>query len=314
MAGVLSIVVPCFNEEAVLNQCLNELDEILKSLIADNVISSESHILFVDDGSSDKTWELIDLFSKSSARVRGIKLSRNKGHQTALWAGLNECKLSDLVISIDADLQDDTSVIKSMVYEYNSGIDIVYGVRKDRGTDTFFKRTTANLFYKLMSSLGVHQVENHADFRLLSQRALLSLLSHQEKNIYIRGLIPLLGYSSTEVYYSRKERVAGESKYPLGKMLALALEGITSLSVVPLRVLTILGFLISVLSFFLILYSFSQYVIGHTVHGWTSVILAVLFIGGVQMLCIGVLGEYVGKIYIEVKNRPRFFLDKKTKN
>ena len=160
MAGVLSIVVPCFNEEAVLNQCLNELDEILKSLIADNVISSESHILFVDDGSSDKTWELIDLFSKSSARVRGIKLSRNKGHQTALWAGLNECKLSDLVISIDADLQDDTSVIKSMVYEYNSGIDIVYGVRKDRGTDTFFKRTTANLFYKLMSSLGVHQVEN----------------------------------------------------------------------------------------------------------------------------------------------------------
>lgn len=295
MAGVLSIVVPCYNEQEVLDMCITELGNVLDALITKNKISSDSHILFVDDGSSDNTWKMIESYSAKNEKVKGIKLSRNKGHQLALWAGLCECRHSDITISIDADLQDDTSVIENMVDEYNSGIHIVYGVRNDRATDTYFKRTTAKFFYKFMSLLGVNQVENHADFRLLSRRALLALLNYEERNVYIRGLIPFLGFTSSKVFYSRKSRIAGESKYPLKKMLALALEGITSLSIAPLRMLTLLGFSISVLSAILIIFSFIKYIMGQTLHGWTSVILAVLFIGG----STNALHRCFGRIYWE---------------
>lgn len=241
--------------------------------------------------------------------MKGVKLSRNKGHQTALMAGLSICIESDITISIDADLQDDTSAIEKMVDSYLSGNDIVYGVRNDRTSDSFFKKFTAESFYKLMSLMGVNQIENHADFRLLSKRALRALLQYKEQNLYIRGLIPLIGYPSDKVYYSRSERMAGESKYPLKKMLSLALEGITSFSVTPLRVVTAIGFMISIISSIGVLYTLTQYFIGNTVSGWASVILAVLFIGGVQMLCLGVIGEYIGKIYMESKKRPKFFLE-----
>ncbi|HDT6064386.1 TPA: glycosyltransferase, partial [Enterobacter kobei] len=238
-----------------------------------------------------------------------VKLSRNKGHQTALMAGLSSCITSDITVSIDADLQDDTSIIEKMVDSYLSGHDIVYGVRNDRASDSFFKKFTAETFYKIMTNLGVSQVENHADFRLLSKRALDALLQYREQNLYIRGLIPLIGFPSEKVYYSRSERAAGESKYPLRKMLALALEGITSFSVTPLRIVTAMGFVISILSSLGIIYTFAQYFMGRTVSGWASVILAVLFIGGVQMLCLGVIGEYIGKIYMESKGRPKYFIE-----
>lgn len=275
-------------------------------------INKESHIVFVDDGSKDNTWALIENASISSHLVKGVKLSRNKGHQTALIAGLSSCTTSDITVSIDADLQDDTSVIEKMVDSYHSGHDIVYGVRNDRTSDSLFKKITAETFYKVMTKLGVTQVENHADFRLLSKRALEAVLQYREQNLYIRGLIPLIGYPCDKVYYSRKERAAGESKYPLRKMLSLALEGITSFSVTPLRIVTTLGFLISILSSIGVLYTLLQYFIGHTVSGWASIILTILFIGGVQMLCLGVIGEYIGKIYMESKKRPKFFIEKKS--
>lgn len=283
-------------------------------MIQNGKIDVNSNIVFVDDGSKDETWNLIEQASKECSNVKGVKLSRNKGHQTALMAGLTSCVESDITVSIDADLQDDTLVIEKMVDSYLSGNDIVYGVRNDRASDTIFKRFTAESFYKLMSLMGVNQVENHADFRLLSGRALRALLQYREQNLYIRGLIPLIGYQSDKVFYSRKERKAGESKYPLKKMIALALEGITSFSVTPLRMVTALGFIISMLSSIGVLYTLIQYSLGHTVSGWASVILAILFIGGVQMLCLGVIGEYIGKIYIESKNRPKFFISKITNN
>ncbi|WP_447839304.1 glycosyltransferase family 2 protein [Enterobacter cloacae] len=308
-APVLSIVVPCYNEQDVFSLCLEELTSRIDEMIDKGKIHQESHIVFVDDGSKDETWSLIQKESAINNRVKGVKLSRNKGHQIALMAGLSSSTESDITVSIDADLQDDTSVIEKMVDLFISGKDIVYGVRNDRNSDSFFKKFTAELFYKTMTKLGVNQVENHADFRLLSKRALLSLLEYKEQNLYIRGLIPLIGYPSAEVYYSRSERAAGESKYPLKKMLALALEGVTSFSVTPLRMVTALGFTISILSTLGILYTLIQYFLGHTVSGWASVILAVLFIGGVQMLCLGVIGEYIGKIYIESKSRPKFFIE-----
>ncbi len=263
----------------------------------------------MDDGSKDATWSLIQNASNNNELVKGVKLSRNKGHQTALMAGLSSCIDSDITVSIDADLQDDTAVIEKMVDSYLTGHDIVYGVRNDRTSDSFFKKFTAEAFYKIMTKLGVNQVENHADFRLLSKRALHSLLQYKEQNLYIRGLIPLIGYPSESVYYSRSERAAGESKYPLRGMLALALEGITSFSIT-LRIVTALGFMISTLSSIGVVYTLIQSFLGHTVSGWASVILAVLFIGGVQMLCLGVIGEYIGKIYMESKNRPKFFVEK----
>lgn len=311
-APVLSIVVPCYNEQEVFNLCLSELSSRLEEMIENNKIARTSDIVFVDDGSKDDTWALIEKASISSHHVKGVKLSRNKGHQTALMAGLSSCTKSDITVSIDADLQDDTSVIEKMVDSYHSGNDIVYGVRNDRTSDSLFKKITAETFYKVMTKLGVNQVENHADFRLLSRRALDSLLQYKEQNLYIRGLIPLIGYPSDKVYYSRHERVAGESKYPLRKMLALALEGITSFSVTPLRIVTALGFIISIFSTVGVFYTLMQYFLGHTVSGWASMILAILFIGGVQMLCLGIIGEYVGKIYMESKKRPKFFIEKST--
>lgn len=313
-APVLSIVVPCYNEQDVFSLCLNELSSRINEMKNKGKIDRESQIVFVDDGSKDNTWRLIEEASRGSRLVKGVKLSRNKGHQTALMAGLSSCTTSDITVSIDADLQDDTTVIEKMVDSYISGHDIVYGVRNDRTSDSFFKKFTAEAFYKVMTKLGVNQVENHADFRLLSRRALNSLLQYKEQNLYIRGLIPLIGYPSDKVYYSRHERAAGESKYPLRKMLALALEGITSFSVTPLRIVTALGFIISILSSIGVIYTLAQYFLGHTVSGWASMILAVLFIGGVQMLCLGVIGEYIGKIYIESKKRPKFFISEVTEN
>lgn len=305
----LTIVVPCYNESEVFSFCLTELTIILNDLISKNKISSDSCLLFVDDGSKDDTWKQIELSAESSTLVKGIKLSRNKGHQIALMAGLSVVN-TDICISIDADLQDDTNCIYQMVDKYLEGVDIVYGVRNDRSTDTSFKRGTAGLFYKLMSKLGVEQVENHADYRLLSKRALNTLLQYKEQNVYIRGMVPLIGFKSEQVFYSRSERIAGESKYPLKKMLALALEGITSLTITPLRLISIVGFLTCGITALAGFYVLIDKLLGNTVEGWTSLMIAIFFLGGVQMLSLGVIGEYVGKIYIESKNRPKFFIEK----
>lgn len=305
----LTIVVPCYNESEVFSFCLTELTIILNDLISKNKISSDSCLLFVDDGSKDDTWKQIELSAESSTLVKGIKLSRNKGHQIALMAGLSVVN-TDICISIDADLQDDTNCIYQMVDKYLEGVDIVYGVRNDRSTDTSFKRGTAGLFYKLMSKLGVEQVENHADYRLLSKRALNALLQYKEQNVYIREMVPLIGFKSEQVFYSRSERIAGESKYPLKKMLALALEGITSLTITPLRLISIVGFLTCGITALAGFYVLIDKLLGNTVEGWTSLMIAIFFLGGVQMLSLGVIGEYVGKIYIESKNRPKFFIEK----
>lgn len=305
----LTIVVPCYNESEVFSFCLTELTIILNDLISKNKISSDSCLLFVDDGSKDDTWKQIELSAESSTLVKGIKLSRNKGHQIALMAGLSVVN-TDICISIDADLQDDTNCIYQMVDKYLEGVDIVYGVRNDRSTDTSFKRGTAGLFYKLMSKLGVEQVENHADYRLLSKRALNALLQYKEQNVYIRGMVPLIGFKSEQVFYSRSERIAGESKYPLKKMLALALEGITSLTITPLRLISIVGFLTCGITALAGFYVLIDKLLGNTVEGWTSLMIAIFFLGGVQMLSLGVIGEYVGKIYIESKNRPKIFIEK----
>jgi len=309
---VLVIVVPCYNEEDVFPICLNSLRDRLYHLRLSGVIADSSNILFVDDGSRGKTWELISQAHQNYLDVKGLKLSRNQGHQRALWAGL-EYTEADIVISIDADLQDDILVMDKMVDAYLLGNDIVYGVRKNRDSDTLFKRNTARYFYRFMKLLGVNQVENHADFRLLSARALKSLLTYKEENVYIRGLVPLVGFNSTNIYYSRSLRVAGESKYPLRKMLGLALEGITSLSVTPLRIIAFTGFIISTISFFAALYSVIVKLAGNTVEGWSSMMIAIFFLGGIQMLSIGIIGEYIGKIYIEVKHRPKYIIEKALK-
>lgn len=306
----LAIVVPCYNESEVFSYCLNALTDILKDLINKNKIKANSYVLFVDDGSKDDTWQQIEQASDTSGLVRGLKLSRNKGHQVALLAGLYSVD-TDVSISIDADLQDDTNCIYEMLDKYMQGNEIVYGVRNDRTTDTIFKRGTAGLFYTLMTKLGVEQTENHADYRLLSSRALDALKQYKEQNIYLRGMIPLIGFKSDKVYYTRSERIAGESKYPLKKMFALALEGITSLSITPLRLISVIGFLTCLLSALAGVYVLIDKLLGNTVEGWTSLMIAIFFLGGVQMLSLGVIGEYVGKIYIESKNRPKFFIEKR---
>jgi glycosyltransferase, family 2 len=306
----LAIVVPCYNESEVFSYCLNALTDILKDLINKNKIKANSYVLFIDDGSKDDTWQQIGQACDTSNLVRGLKLSRNKGHQIALLAGLYSVD-TDVSISIDADLQDDTNCIYEMLDKYMQGNEIVYGVRNDRTTDTIFKRGTAGLFYTLMTKLGVEQTENHADYRLLSSRALDALKQYKEQNIYLRGMIPLIGFKSDKVYYTRNERIAGESKYPLKKMLALALEGITSLSITPLRLISVIGFLTCLLSALAGAYVLVDKLLGNTVEGWTSLMIAIFFLGGVQMLSLGVIGEYVGKIYIESKNRPKFFVEKR---
>ena len=308
----LSIVVPCYNEEEMLKISSETLRGVLKDLIDKNKISDDSFVLFVNDGSKDKTWELIEEEHKAyPGMIKGVKLAGNVGHQFALTAGLLTAKdMSDVTISIDADLQDDVAVIEEMIDKFHEGKDIVYGVRKKRTTDSFFKRTTAQGFYKVMNAMGAKTVYNHADFRLMSKRAVEQYSRYEESNLYIRGIIPLIGYETDCVYYDRKERVAGESKYPLKKMLSLAFNGISSLSVKPITMITGLGAFIIVLSICAAIYALVSYCIGNTVVGWTSLILSIWFLGGVQLLCIGLIGQYIGKIYMEVKHRPRYNIEK----
>lgn len=306
----LALVVPCYNEEEVLEISAKELKRVLNDLIAKEKIAKDSFVLFVNDGSKDRTWELIEKEHRESSMVCGLKLAGNVGHQFALTAGLLSAKdMCDMAISIDADLQDDTAVIEEMVDKYHAGNDIVYGVRKDRKKDSWFKRTTAQAFYKIMAAMGVKTVYNHADFRLMSRRALKQFSKFDETNLYLRGMMPLIGYETDCVYYERKERVAGESKYPLKKMLALAWNGITSFSVKPISLITALGFLIIVLSVCAAVYALVSYFCGNVEPGWTSLILSIWFLGGVQLLAIGMIGQYIGKIYIEVKHRPRYNIE-----
>lgn len=307
----LVIVVPCYNEEEVLAETRKRLIDVLKNL-EDRKKIDRGHIVFVDDGSRDHTWQLIEQFAKGTPMVGGLKLSCNRGHQFALWAGLRwAAENSDASVSIDADLQDDVNAIYDMVDAWLDGNDIVYGVRRERKTDTFFKRNTALAFYRLMTALGGKIIYNHADFRLMSRRAMQSLMQYPEDNLFLRGIVASIGYPSTSVYYDRSERFAGESKYPLKKMLAFALEGITSFSVKPLRVITYLGLLFILVALGVIAYALYEHFAGHTIAGWTSLLVSMWFIGGSILLACGVTGEYIGKIYLEVKRRPKYFIDKK---
>ncbi|MFC5701746.1 glycosyltransferase family 2 protein [Cohnella faecalis] len=307
---VLAIVVPCYNEEPVLSMTVAQLAAVLDNLKLKELISEESFLLFVDDGSKDNTWSLIAQHQASSRHIAGLKLARNAGHQKALWAGLMKAKaFADCVVSIDADLQDDPSIIRDMVIHFHAGCDVVYGVREKRSTDTYFKRQTAESFYKLMVKMGANIVYNHADYRLMSRRALDNLEKYEESNLFIRGLVPMVGLRHATVYYNRAERAAGESKYPLKKMLSFAFDGITSLSVTPIRMVTVTGFIVFLLSIFFGLYALISKLSGHSVSGWASLILSIWFIGGIQLMSIGLIGEYIGKVYIETKRRPRYHID-----
>jgi glycosyltransferase involved in cell wall biosynthesis len=305
----LGIVVPCYNEEDVLPETVKRLTQVLTKLVESHRISEASRIWFVDDGSRDRTWELINDYSRSGFPVCGIKLSRNRGHQNAVLAGLFGAE-GDALISIDADLQDDLNVIDTMVDHYLSGVDLVYGVRKDRSSDTMFKRTTAQLFYDVLTLIGVETIHNHADFRLMSRRAVNALHEYQEVNLYLRGIVPLIGFQYALVEYDRAPRFAGESKYPLRKMLALSLNAITSFSVVPLRFISLLGLIVSAGSAVVTLWAFSVAILtDRAVAGWASTVLPIYFLGGIQILSLGIIGEYVGKIYMEIKRRPKYFID-----
>ncbi len=308
----LAIVVPCYNEEEVLKLASEALRGVLTHLIRKEKIAADSFILFVNDGSRDHTWELIEEEHLAyPVQVSGVNLAGNVGHQFALTAGLiTAMSRSDVTISIDADLQDDVNVIEEMIDKFHEGNDIVYGVRKERKTDTFFKRTTAQAFYRLMSMMGVKTVYNHADFRLMSRRAVEQFSKYKETNLFLRGMMPLIGYQTASVYYDRKERVAGESKYPLKKMLALAFNGISSFSVKPISMILGIGLLIIIVSLLALVYALFSYITGHVVPGWTSLILSIWFLGGLQLLAIGMVGQYIGKIYIEVKQRPRYNIEK----
>ncbi|MEH6586193.1 MAG: glycosyltransferase family 2 protein [Halioglobus sp.] len=309
MVPKLSIVVPCYNEEEVLPETIRQLSELITKMIGKQLVSDESCMLLVDDGSGDGTWALIEANAKSSSLVSGVKLSRNRGHQNALLAGLTVAD-GDVVVSIDADLQDDISVIEEMVERHRGGFDVVYGVRGNRESDSFSKRFSAEVFYRLLSFMGVETVFNHADYRLLSRRALEALKSHDEVNLYLRGVVPTIGFKSCEVPYDRKERFAGESKYPLSKMLALAFDGITSFSAVPLRIIGGLGILIFFIS--MAISAWALYISLFTdkaIPGWASSVLPMYVLGGIQLLSLGVVGEYVAKVYMETKRRPRFFIE-----
>ena len=308
----LAIVVPCYNEEEVLKIASEALRGVLDDLVKKGKIARDSFILFVNDGSKDRTWELIEEEHKAHpVQVCGVKLAGNVGHQFALTAGLITAKdMSDVTISIDADLQDDVNVIEEMIDKFHAGNDIVYGVRKERKTDTFFKRVTAQGFYKLMDAMGVKSIYNHADFRLMSKRAVEQFSKYQETNLYLRGMMPLIGYQTDMVYYDRLERVAGESKYPLKKMLALAFNGISSFSVKPISMVLGLGLFIVCLSVISGIYALISYFTGNVEPGWTSLIISIWFLGGLQLLAIGLVGQYIGKIYIEVKHRPRYNIEK----
>lgn len=305
----LSIVVPCYNEEEVLPETLNRLTAFLDHMIQSRKIDAGSEVIFVDDGSRDRTWELIRARHDAEPRVRGVKLSANRGHQTALIAGLFAAD-GDAIVSIDADLQDDIGAMEKMVDEYLKGFDVVYGVRASRQTDTMFKRSTATGYYRLLAALGVKVVFNHADYRLLSRRALEALKSYSEVNMFLRGIVPLIGFRTATVHYDRAERFAGESKYPLRKMLALAFDGVTSFTAFPLRVIAGLGIVVSVLSAGMAIWAFwIKLFTDDALPGWASSVIPTYFLGGIQLLSIGVLGEYIAKIYFESKRRPRYFIE-----
>ena len=311
--SILTIVVPCYNEQEVLPETVKELGEVLEKLIKDGNVSPKSKILFVNDGSKDKTWELISKYTKEYEYVTGIKFSRNYGHQNALLAGMSVAvKYSNMIITIDADLQDDIYAIPKMIEKYNESYDVVYGVRNSRETDTFFKRRTALAFYGLMGKLGVKLVPDSADYRLLSKRATESLLDFKERNLFLRGMVPLVGYDSAKVYYARKERFAGKSKYPLSKMLHFALDGITSFSIAPIHLILYLGVLTVIFSIIMMIYTLVEKINGHIVSGWASLMISIWFLGGVQLISISIIGEYVGKIFSEVKHRPRFVIEAET--
>jgi glycosyltransferase involved in cell wall biosynthesis len=309
---ILSIVVPCYNEQEILPKTVSVLSEYLLSLVEKGKISGSSFLLFVNDGSGDDTLQILKERSKAVENVCYISLSRNCGHQNALMAGLSTaCPLSDMIVSIDADLQDDVNVIEQMVDEYADGAEIVYGVRGSRKSDTFFKRGTAQTYYRVLKSMGVKTIYNHADFRLMGKAAVEELLRYREKNLYIRGLIPELGFRTASVSYERKAREAGESKYPFNKMLSLALNGITSFSIKPLRLIISIGAAVMIICLAAAAYAFIAYLFGRVEKGWTSLILSIWFLGGVQLLSIGVIGEYIGKIYSEVKDRPLYCIEER---
>ena len=305
----LYIVIPCYNEEEVLEKTRVELKKKMDILIQTKKIDKHSKVIFINDGSKDKTWELIQKFYEEDKLFGGINLSRNRGHQNALLAGLLTVKEdADIVISMDADLQDDIDAIDEMIEKRRNGADIVYGVRNSRKKDSFFKRTTAQGFYRVMRMLGVDVIYNHADYRLTSRRVLDSLVDYKEVNLFLRGIFPLIGFKSDIVYYERGERIAGESKYPLGKMLSFAWDGITSFSVKPIRLVLNVGILTLILSFLMIFYSIIQKMLGNTVDGWTFIVCSLWLLGGIQMLSLGIIGEYIGKIYREAKARPRYLV------
>lgn len=312
-APILYIVIPCYNEEKVLPVTHTLFLDKLDSLIQNKKISENSRVLFVDDGSKDNTWTVISDLRAKNPRVEGLKLSRNQGHQNALLAGLMTAKdYADITISIDCDGQDDVDAMDKMLEEYEDGAEIVYGVRAARDTDTVFKRTTAKWYYKILNLLGAEVVYNHADYRLMSRRALEALSQFHEVNLFLRGLVPLVGFKSSSVYYDRKERMAGESHYPLSKMLSLGFNGITSLSVRPLKLITSLGFLMSLVSLIAVIVTVIIKLFGYTVQGWTSLLCVIFLLGGIQIFCLGVIGEYIGKMYAETKARPRYIIEKNT--
>ena len=305
------LVLPCYNEEAVLHETSSRLKVKMNQLISENKISKDSRVTFVDDGSKDNTWSIIEELKESDELFAGVKLSRNRGHQNALLAGLMTVKdYCDAAISLDADLQDDINVIDKFIDRFIDGCDVVYGVRSDRKTDTVFNRTTAQGFYKVMKLLGVDIVYNHADYRLMSKRALDALEEFEEVNLFLRGIVPLIGYKSDVVLYERNERFAGESKYPLKKMLSFAFEGITSFSVKPIKLILDIGIIMFTTSLLFLIYFIALWCLGKTVEGWATIVVSIWMLGGVQLLCLGVIGEYIGKIYIETKKRPKFIIDK----
>ena len=311
----LCIVIPCYNEEQVLPITAPLFLDEINSLISKNMVAGDSRILLVDDGSKDDTWGYIQELAKNNSHFMGIRQSRNRGHQNAVLAGLMEAKEEfDITISIDCDGQDDISSMEEMVSEYHRGSEIVYGVRSSRATDTFFKRFTAQSFYRLLNFMGVECVYNHADYRLVSAKVLKELENYKEVNLFLRGMIPLIGFKSSIVYYERHTRMAGESSYPLGKMISLALDGITSLSIKPIRFITGFGIFVALMSFVGVIWSVLSHLFGTTVSGWSSMVSIICFVSGVQLICMGVLGEYIGKIYLETKARPRYIISDRTQD
>ena len=311
MKKIIWLVIPCYNEQEVLPETSRQLEEIMRGLIKKDKISDKSKIAFVNDGSKDNTWNIITDLHEKNPMFTGINLAHNKGHQNALLAGLMTAKdYADAAISLDADLQDDVGVIEQFIDKFNEGKDVVYGVRSTRATDTVFKRSTAHAFYKLMKAMGADTLQDHADYRLMSKRELEGLAKYKEVNLFLRGIVPMIGYETDVVYYERHERFAGESKYPLKKMLSFAVDGITSCSVKPIRMITSLGTLVFTISIVMLIYFLIVWLLGHTVQGWTTIVISLWGIGGLILLSLGIIGEYVGKIYMEVKERPRFIIEK----